>query len=79
MSYIYEYLILGLITGVVAVAIGAAASYAVLSLLLQTEFVFSPSLAAGVALGGAAATVILGLIGASRTLGRKPGPVLRQE
>ena len=79
MSYIYEYLMLGLITGIVAVAIGAAASYAILSLLLQTEFVFSLPLAASVALGGTAATVILGLIGASRTLGRKPGPVLRQE
>ncbi len=79
MSYIYEYLILGLITGVVAVAIGAGASYAILTVLLQTTFTFAPGLAAAVALGGAAATVILGLIGASRTLGRKPGPVLRQE
>ena len=79
MSYVFEYLILGLITGVVAVAIGAAASYTVLDLLLQTDFIFPPGLAAAVALGGAAATVVLGLIGASRTLGRKPGPVLRQE
>jgi putative ABC transport system permease protein len=79
MSYIYEYLLLGVITGLVAAAIGAAASYAILTVLLETEFTFSPSLAATVALGGAAATVILGLIGASRTLGRKPGPVLRQE
>jgi putative ABC transport system permease protein len=79
MSYIYEYLLLGVITSLVAVAIGAAASYAILTVLLEAEFTFSPSLAATVALGGAAATVILGLIGASRTLGRKPGPVLRQE
>ena len=79
MSYIYEYLILGLITGLVAVAIGAAASYLILTTLLETDFVFSLSLAATVALGGAGATVLLGLIGASRTLGRKPGPVLRQE
>ncbi len=79
LSYIYEYLLLGLITGLVAVAIGAAASYAILVVLLQTTFTFAPVLAAMVALGGAAATVILGLIGASRTLGRKPGPVLRQE
>jgi putative ABC transport system permease protein len=79
MSYIYEYLLLGAITGLVAVVIGAAASYAILTILLETEFTFAPSLALLVALGGAAATVILGLIGASRTLGRKPGPVLRQE
>ncbi|MCE2516740.1 MAG: ABC transporter permease [Alphaproteobacteria bacterium] len=79
MSYIYEYALLGLITGLVAVAIGTAASYAVIGIFLQTSFVFPPVLAAGVALGGAMATVVLGLIGASRTLGRKPGPVLRQD
>ena len=79
MSYIYEYALLGLITGLVAVAIGTTASYAVIGVFLQTDFVFPPVLAAGVALGGATATVILGLVGASRTLGRKPGPVLRQD
>lgn len=79
MSYVYEYALLGLITGLVAVCIGTAASYAVIGLLLQTSFVFPPVLSAAVALGGAAATIMLGLIGASRTLGRKPGPVLRQE
>jgi putative ABC transport system permease protein len=77
MSYIYEYALLGLITGVVAVLIGTAASYAVVTIFLQSDFTFPPMLAATVALGGMVATVVLGLIGASRTLGQKPGPVLR--
>ncbi len=78
MSYIYEYALLGALTGLVAVLIGTAASYAVIAIFLQSSFVFSPILAGSVALGGAVATIILGLIGASRTLGRKPGPILRQ-
>ncbi|MGU9962466.1 MAG: ABC transporter permease [Candidatus Puniceispirillales bacterium WSBS_2018_MAG_OTU23] len=78
MSYIYEYALLGALTGFVAVLIGSAASYAVIVIFLQNSFVFSPILAGSVALGGAVATIILGLIGASRTLGKKPGPILRQ-
>ena len=79
MSYLYEYALLGLITGLVAVMIGTAASYTIIAVFLNSSFTFSPTLAGGVAIGGALATISLGLIGASRTLGRKPGPVLRQE
>ena len=59
--------------------IGTAASWGMIKGFLDTDFVFAPQLAATVALGGVAATVLLGLIGATRTLGRKPGPVLREE
>jgi len=79
LSYILEYALLGLLTALVAVVIGTAASWGMIKGFLDTDFVFAPQLAAGVALGGVAATVLLGLIGATRTLGRKPGPVLREE
>lgn len=76
-SYLYEYALLGLITGLVAVIIGTAAGYGVITLFLESDFVFPAGLTIAVALGGAAATMVLGLAGASRTLGLKPGPILR--
>ena len=79
MSYIWEYAALGLIAGMIAVAIGTVASASLLIGFLDASFTFPLGLAVTVALGGAAATTALGLIGASRTLGRKPGPVLRDE
>ena len=79
MSYIWEYAALGLIAGLIAVVIGSAASASLLIGFLDASFTFPFGLAVAVALGGAVATTGLGLIGASRTLGRKPGPVLRDE
>ena len=78
-SYILEYALLGLLTGMVAVLIGTAASWALMVLFLDGSFVFAPTLAGGVTLGGAMATIALGLLGAGRALGRKPGPILRSE
>jgi len=78
-SYMLEYALLGLVTALVAVGIGTAASWGMIRGFLETDFVFAPDLAFAVAIGGVVATVLLGLIGASRTLGRKPGPVLREE
>ena len=78
-SYVLEYTLLGLVTGLVAVLIGTAASWALFVLFLNSEFSFAPGLAIGITGGGAAATIALGLLGAGRALGRKPGPVLRSE
>jgi putative ABC transport system permease protein len=49
----------------------------IVAYVMQFEFAFTlgPTLAA--ALGGLALTVLLGMIGSWRTLGRKPGEVLR--
>ena len=79
LSYILEYCLLGLLTGAVAVLIGTATSWALMVLFLDSSFVFAPGLTASIALGGSAATITLGLVGASRALGRKPGPILRSE
>ena len=78
-SYVLEYTLLGLVTGLVAVLIGTAASWALFVLFLNSEFSFAPGLAIGITGGGAAATIALGLLGAGRALGRNPGPVLRSE
>jgi len=79
MSYLWEYALLGLIAGGIATAIGTAASATLIIGFFGSSFAFSAPLVILVALGGAAATTTLGLIGASITLGRKPGPVLRDE
>ena len=78
-SYIIEYALLGLLTGAVAVLIGTVASWALMVLFLDGSFVFAPGLATGITLGGATATIALGLLGAARALGRRPGPTLRSE
>ncbi len=53
------------------------AAYAIVAWVMQFDFSFAagPTLAA--ALGGLALTVLLGMIGAWRTLGRKPAEVMR--
>lgn len=76
-SYIAEYAILGGITALVAMIIGGISCWALMTGFLNSNFTFPPLLALQVTGGGMVATVTLGLIGAARSLSRKPGPVLR--
>jgi predicted lysophospholipase L1 biosynthesis ABC-type transport system permease subunit len=46
--------------------------------LLQSSFEMDFGLVLITTLAGAAGTAVLGLIGAARTLGRKPAPLLRE-
>ena len=78
-SYIAEYALLGIVTASVAMLIGGVASWALMTVFLNSDFVFPATLAAQVTIGGMMATVTLGLIGAARSLSRKPGPVLRDQ
>lgn len=78
-SYIAEYALLGGITALVAMVIGGVACWALMTGFLNSNFTFPPGLALQVTVGGMIATVSLGMIGAIRSLSRKPGPVLRHE
>ena len=78
-SYIAEYAILGGITALVAMVIGGIACWALMTGFLNSSFTFPPGLALQVTGGGMVATVALGLVGAARSLSRRPGPVLRDE
>ena len=72
-----EFATLGAATAAFGVGAGTLAAYVIVGYVMQFEFAFTlgPTLAA--ALGGLALTVLLGMIGSWRTLGRKPGEVLR--
>jgi putative ABC transport system permease protein len=78
-SYIAEYAILGGVTAIVAIIIGGVACWVLMTGFLNSSFTFPLLLAVQVTGGGMIATVTLGLVGAARSLTRKPGSVLRDE
>ena len=73
-----EYALLGLLTALAASLIGTLASWAVITQLLDADFVLDLTLVLQTAILGAVATSLLGLLGAMRSLGHKPGPHLRE-
>ena len=77
-AWILEYSLLAVLTGLVAIIIGSATSYALISFFIGAEFMFNLPLVALTAFSGAGATICLGLAGAMRTLGSKPAPFLRE-
>ena len=77
-AWFFEYALLGILTAFAATLIGTLASWALVTQFLQTDFVFYGKLVLTTSLTGASATALLGLAGAARTLGRKPGPLLRE-
>ena len=66
------------LTGMVAMVIGTATSYALIHFFIGADFTFNLPLIALTAFSGAAFTICLGLAGAMRTLGSKPAPFLRE-
>jgi putative ABC transport system permease protein len=76
-AWFLEYALLGLLTAFAATIIGTLASWALITGFLQAEFIFHGQIVVTTAFAGAAATAILGLAGAIRTLGQKPAPLLR--
>ena len=77
-AWILEYSLLAILTGLVAIIIGSATSYALISFFIGAEFMFNLPLVTLTAFSGAGATICLGLAGAMRTLGSKPAPFLRE-
>lgn len=73
-----EYALLGLATAVFALVVGAAASYAVVHLIMTLDWVFDPMTAVLTALIALIVTVGVGLLGTWRVLGQKAAPVLRE-
>ncbi|TDQ59256.1 ABC transporter permease [Phaeovulum veldkampii] len=69
--------LMGLAAGLVAIAFGAAAGWAVVSLVMEAEYRFAPLPALAVVLGGAGASLLAGLAFALRPLAARPAQVLR--
>ena len=78
LAWFLEYALLGLLTAMAAAVIGTIASWALIDGFLQSEFRFDGWLVFATTLIGAVVTAFLGLVGALKTLGRKPAPLLRE-
>lgn len=67
----------GAAAGIVAVAAGGAAGWAVMTFVMEGDYAFEPASAAGIILGGILATLLAGLLFAWRPLAARPAQVLR--
>ncbi|RBP92813.1 putative ABC transport system permease protein [Rhodobacter sp. 140A] len=68
----------GASAGIIAVAVGALAGWAVLHFVMEASYRFAPGPAAAIALGGLGAVLIAGLVFALRPLAARPARVLRE-
>ncbi|MCC6008806.1 MAG: drug:proton antiporter, partial [Rhodobacteraceae bacterium] len=76
-SFALRSAMLGAAAGVVALAGGAIASWAVMTFVMQARFVFDPVSAVAIVAGGATASLVAGLLFAWRPLAVRPARVLR--
>ncbi|HWY62905.1 MAG TPA: FtsX-like permease family protein [Rhizomicrobium sp.] len=77
MVYIAEYGVLGITTGVIALGAGSLAALIAARQILNISFVFDASAALITVLGGGAATLLFGLLGALTALQSRPAARLR--
>jgi len=78
-TFLYEFSILGLSTGFIALAIGTLTAWAVIKFLMRTDWVFLPEVAVITLMMCLGVTVIAGFFGAWRALGEKASSHLRNE
>ena len=76
-AYALEYFLIGLATAVFGVAAGSLAAGLVVTRVMEFPYQWVAGPAAGAASAVLLVTVILGLLGTLRALGRKPAEVLR--
>jgi putative ABC transport system permease protein len=72
-----EFAGIGLVTALVALALGTLAAWAIVTMALQAPFVALPTVAVGAVATALVVTVVFGLIGTWRVLSAKPARVLR--
>lgn len=78
-AHVIEYGTVGLVGATLAFGLGWLAAWAMVTLMMGATFYFAPGIAAATALGGVAATLLLGLAGAWQALAAKPAPLLRAQ
>ncbi|MDX1739193.1 MAG: FtsX-like permease family protein, partial [Alphaproteobacteria bacterium] len=78
-AYILEYVIMGVVTALIAAGFGAGASYAVITGFMEADWLFMPDALATVLFLSVVATVTLGGISAWSALGTKASPYLRND
>ncbi|MFZ1468824.1 MAG: FtsX-like permease family protein, partial [Paracoccaceae bacterium] len=78
-SFALRSALLGAAAGLVAVAAGGTAGWAVMRFVMQSTYVFEPISALAIIIGGVLATLIAGLAFAARPLSVRPAQVLRAQ
>ena len=78
-AFIYEYALLGLITAVFSIFIGASAAYAIIHFIMEMPWRFSLTTAIATALFAMLLTIAAGLTTTWRALTAKPARILRTE
>lgn len=71
--------LLGAAAGFVAILTGALGGWAVMTFVMETDYVFEPVSAIAIIVGGAATTLLAGLVFAWRPLATRPAQVLRAQ
>ncbi|MBM3563839.1 MAG: FtsX-like permease family protein [Alphaproteobacteria bacterium] len=77
-AYALEFGLVGLAASLIALAAGAGAASAMVTLVMKIDFAFLPGRATLIALATLAVTIAIGLAGTWRALSRRPGPELRE-
>lgn len=77
--FLFEYGLLGLVTGLIAAGIGSAAAWVVVTRVMESDWAFVPAAAVAPSLIAIAVTLTFGFAGTWRALGQKPAPLLRNE
>ena len=78
-AHVIEHALLGLATAAIAAAMGTAAGWAIVRLVMDAEWAFAPAAVALPAALGVAATVFFGFLGTYRALGHPAAQVLRTQ
>lgn len=76
-AWLAEFLLLGLVTGLIGAALGTLTAWVVVTYVMGLPWSFAPSALAGSVLGCVAITLALGFVGVWRALGQKAAPLLR--
>ena len=78
-AFLIEYGLLGLLTAAIAAAIGSVAAWAVLTFVMEVDWVFIPAAVLVTALLCTAVTMAFGFFGTWQALSQKAAPMLRNE
>ena len=78
-AWMVEFGLLGFTAGVLAAAIGTAASWGVARYVMRTEWTFLPGTLAATVVGCTILTLVLGYAGTALALRARPAPLLRNE
>ena len=78
-AFVIEYAVLGSVTALLAAAVGAAASHAVMRFVMEGDWAFDPFAVVLTVAAGIAVTVLLGFVGTWKALGENVMAVLRVE